>query len=236
MKRSAVAMTCLLVVGSAPAMALPQAHEHGHQQEAYVPDRQEERDRDAWSKPEQVLDFVGVEEGDTVADMFAARGYFSWFLAHRIGSEGTLYAERGNDSMRRRVAEGDLQGVTQVVFVQRPDEIPPESLDAALAVRAYHLERDWQTYLEGLYRGMKPGGTVGIVELRLGRPRGHDWDTHRLGEETVIEQFESVGFVFAESSDILRQEGDDYSAFRGGERHEADRMLLKFRKPGSDGE
>jgi len=235
MKRSVVvALTCLLAVGTTVVLALPQGHEHGQQEEEeYVPDREEEKDRDRWSKPEQVLDFVGVEEGDIVADLFAARGYYSWFLANRTGSEGRLYAERGNESMRRRVAEGDLHGVTDVVFVQRPDEIPAGSLDAAVAIRAYHLERDWETYLQGLYQAMKPGGTVGVVELRLGEPRGHDWDTHRLGEETVIEQFETVGFEFVESSDILRQEGDDYSEFRGGERHMADRMLLKFRRPAS---
>lgn len=236
MKRSVVVvLTCLLALGSGLALALPQEDgQQEQQEEEYIPSREEEKDRDPWSRPEEVLDFVGVEEGDTVADLFAARGYYSWFLADRIGPEGTLYAERGNESMRRRVEEGDLQGLAEFVFVQRPGEIPAGSLDAAVAIRAYHLERDWETYLQDLYRAMKPGAAIGVVELRLGQPRGHDWDTHRLGEETVIEQFETVGFEFVESSDILRQEGDDYSEFRGGERHMADRMLLKFRKPAGE--
>ena len=73
---------------------------------------------------------------------------------------------------------------------------------------------------------------MGVEEVRLGQDYGHDMETHRMGEKTVIEEFQKNGFDYVGSSDILYNPSDPHTDFMEGQRHTADRMLLKFSKPG----
>ncbi len=208
---------------SGQAAAVAGEHEHGA-------DRQE---RDAYSKPEEVYDFLGIEAGDVVVDLMAGGGYNTVRLAERVGPEGRVIAERGSDELRARVADGDLAALGNIEFVDDLAQIPDGSVDAVLAVRAYHLFPDVPATLAQLNRMLRPGGVVGIVEVRLNRPEGHDMQTHRMGEQTVISDMQEAGFEFVGSSDILRRDDDDYTVYvpEGRARFMTDRMLLKFRKP-----
>src|SRR5574339_142475 len=51
-----------------------------------------ERDLDATRKPAEVLSFYGVKRGDKVADIYAARGYYTAILSQAVGPEGVVYS------------------------------------------------------------------------------------------------------------------------------------------------
>lgn len=188
--------------------------------------------RAPWSKPYEVYEFVGIEEGDVVLDLLAGGGYNTLKVAEVVGPEGKVLAERARPEFQSQVAEGEVEPAAPVEFVAF-DELEPNSVDAILAIRAYHIWEDVEEPLGVLYEALRPGGVVGVVELRLGQETGHDMELHRLGEQTVIDDWEGAGFEFVESSDILRVEDDDYTVFvpEGKQRYQTDRMLMKFRKP-----
>src|SRR5216117_912185 len=52
----------------------------------------EERALDAGRKPEEVLKFFGVKPGDKVADIIAARGYYTAILSQVVGEKGVVYS------------------------------------------------------------------------------------------------------------------------------------------------
>lgn len=219
----------LVVVLGMPVLALPQ--QQGEDSEKVVITwRADEKSRDPHSKPEAVYDFLGIGEGNQVADILAGGGYNTYLLSRRVGPSGRVYAERASSGLRARLKEGDLKGATNVVVVDSLSQLPTGTLDAVVMVRAYHLFQEYEAALAELYRALTPGGTVGIVEVRLNKSRGHDMQSHRMGEETVIEQLTEAGFEYVAQSDLLRRENDDYTIFRQGERHMTDRMLMKFRK------
>src|SRR5258706_15844340 len=57
------------------------------------PERPEdERALDAGRKPEEVLKFFGVKVGDKVADIMAARGYYTTILSQVVGPQGIVYS------------------------------------------------------------------------------------------------------------------------------------------------
>src|SRR6188508_255771 len=49
-------------------------------------------DREAWQKPDQVMDALHVAEGTTVVDLGAGGGWFTLRLARRVGPNGRVYA------------------------------------------------------------------------------------------------------------------------------------------------
>lgn len=189
----------------------------------------ETTDRDAWSKPSEVYAFVGVEPGDVVVDLMSGGGYNATRLADLVGAEGEVIAQGGNEDLVVAVESGEAPSNIRVVGDLA--EVGDAEADALIAVRAYHLFPDVPATLAELMRVLKPGAVIGIVEVRLNQEHGHDMTSHRMGEQTVVEDMEAAGFEYVDSSDLLRVEGDDYTSFRAGERHMADRMLLKFRKP-----
>ncbi len=57
--------------------------------------------RDAWQKPKDVVERLGITPGSRVADLGAGGGYFTWHLASAAGPQGRVYAvdidETGED-------------------------------------------------------------------------------------------------------------------------------------------
>ena len=189
-------------------------------------------ERDEYSKPFEVYEFLGIEAGNTVVDLLAGGGYNAERIAHVVGSEGLVIVDRGREEFQARTVDGDLADFN-FQFVGDVAEIEDATADVIVAVRAYHLFEDVPAKLADLSRALKPGGVVGVVELRTNTEEGHDMDTHRVGEQTVIADFEAAGFEFVEESDLLRRDDDDYTVYRveGRQRYQSDRLLLKFRKP-----
>lgn len=206
-----------------------EAADHDHEE---LPDRSTETARDEGSHPQVVMDFVGVKAGDRVADVFAGNGYYTYLLSERVGPDGRVYAQGYSPGLMGRVARGDLAESTNVTLVDSLSDLPEDGVDHVLIVRGYHLFEDPSGLFDALHRALAPGGTVGVVELRLGVDRGHDMETHRMGDRTVIEDFTNAGFEFVEASEALRNPEDDHTEFWEGRRHLADRMLLKFAEPG----
>jgi predicted methyltransferase len=62
-----------------------------------------ERALDAARKPNEVLAFYGVKKGDKVADIWAARGYYTAILSQVVGPQGVVYS--ANPSSRPEFAE-----------------------------------------------------------------------------------------------------------------------------------
>lgn len=197
-----------------------------------VPNRAGETARDAGSRPREVFDFVGIERGDAVADIFAGTGYNTYLLSERVGPDGRVYAQGYRPGLVSRIERGDLADAGNVVLVDSLSELPAGELDHAIIVRGYHLFEDPAPLFDALHRTLEPGGTIGVVEVRLGQPRGHDMETHRMGEQTVIDQFTEAGFEYLGASEVLRNPEDDHTGFWEGRRHLSDRMLLKFAEPG----
>jgi len=192
-------------------------------------------DRDHFSKPDEVYAFLGIGAGGRVVDVMSGGGYNAERLALLVGVTGFVVADGGSEEFRARLDEGgDLAATDNIRFVDELPQLEDGSVDAVVAVRAYHLFPDVPASLAELHRALVPGGVVGVVEVRLNQGEGHDMASHRVGEGTVIDDLVAAGFEYVGESDILKRADDDYAVFiqPGKTRFMTDRMLLKFRKPG----
>ena len=133
----------------------------------------ESPDRDAWQKPEQIMDALGIAEGSKVADIGPGAGWFTIRLARRVGPNGLIYAEDVQRQMleatRRRVGREGLKNVETRLGTSTDPNLPPQALDAILLVDTYPELDDRVTFLRNLAAALKPSGRIGVVNYKPGQ-------------------------------------------------------------------
>jgi SAM-dependent methyltransferase len=132
-------------------------------------------DREAWQKPDEIMDVLGIADGAAVADIGAGAGWFTIRLARRVGPNGVVYAQDVQPQMlaaiRRRVSREGLQNVETRLASDRSPNLPTRALDAVLVVDVYSSVEGVGrvAFLRNLAAALKPGGRIGVVEYRPGR-------------------------------------------------------------------
>jgi SAM-dependent methyltransferase len=150
-------------------------------------------DREAWQKPEQIMDALGVAEGSVVADIGAGAGWFTIQLARRVGPNGRVYAQDVQrqmlEAIRRRVAREGLQNVQTRLGEGSVSNLPQRTFDAILVVDVYDAVAEPVPFLRNLATALKPGGRLGIVNYKPGRGGpGPGPDEGVRVESTSVEQ------------------------------------------------
>ena len=201
---------------------------------------QNERALDASRKPEEVLKFYGVKSGDKVADIFAARGYYTAILSHVVGPQGVVYSANPNarpewtDRYKKpqfanvRVIDGSLDAVA----------LPQDgSLDFVLIHLNYHdLTPEVRTAMNKRILGsLKRGGVYGVVDHSAIDGSGNEVTKtlHRIDKALVVKEVTATGFVLAGEGQMLRRPEDTRDFNVNKERDQDDRFVLRFEKPKS---
>jgi ubiquinone/menaquinone biosynthesis C-methylase UbiE len=143
----------------------------------------EEDGRQQQLQRERVIGSLGIQPGDTVADIGAGTGFYTSQLAAAVGPTGTVWATDVNptlvDFLVQRMAQPkhDPHGVVRPVENAWDDiQLPPESLDLALisnvGLSLYpNLASSNISISESIYRAIAPGGRLVIIEGRISGPR-----------------------------------------------------------------
>lgn len=166
-------------------------------------------DRDAWQRPDEVMDALGIAEGSVVADVGAGGGWFTIRLARRVGPNGKVYAEDIQHEMleaiRRRVErEGLSKRVEPKPGTAVDPGLPPGVLDAALIVDTYHEMDQPVALLKNLARSLKPNGRIGIVNFtKEGGGPGPAME-ERVDPERVIRDASAAGLRVIARPSFLR--------------------------------
>ena len=201
--------TAALVVGAVLAL-LPLDAQEGRDRRLFPPEELgvlEGPDRDAWQKPELVMDALRIGEGSVVADLGAGGGWFTVRLARRVGPNGLVYAQDVQPQMleaiRRRVAREGLDNVRRVQGERTDPKLPASSLDAVLIVDAYYEFPDPAALLRQVERALRPGGRVGIINFSQKGGGPGPLLSERVPEERVIEQAQRAGLKLIGREEFL---------------------------------
>ena len=164
-------------------------------------------DRDAYQRPEQVMDALGIADGARVADLGAGGGYFTIRLARRVGPNGKVYAEDVQqemlESIKRRI---DREQLTNVETVRGTFDDPrlPAGLDAVLIVDTFNAFERPITVLQRVRESLKTGGRVGIIEYnKNGHGPGPAMED-RIDPDVVINAARQAGLRLARRETFLR--------------------------------
>ena len=164
-------------------------------------------DRDAWQRPDQVMDELGIGEGSVVADLGAGGGWFTIRLAHRVGPNGRVFAEdvqrQMKEAISRRVAREGLTNV-KTILGTASDPMLPAPVDAVLIVDAYSEMEDPVVLLRNVAASLKPGGGIGIINFKKdGHGPGPEMNG-RVDPERVIKDASAAGLALLSRPAFLR--------------------------------
>lgn len=212
-----------------------------------------DRNRDASRKPAEVLEFIGIEPGMIVLDMFSGGGYYTELISYVVGDQGRVIAQDNaaylnfvGDEFENRYLGGRLANAEVLMAENNELELEPDSLDAIMLVLSFHdlyyeaPESGWPAFdipafLAELHSGLRAGGIVGIVDHYAadGAPSDTGGTTHRIDPAIVVAVMTEAGFELDGQSDILRNPSDDYekAVFDAEVRGKTDRFVMRFRKP-----
>lgn len=188
----------------------------------------EEKARDAARNPVETLEFLGVQPGDTVVEIWPGGGWYTQILAPYLRAGGGTLIAAGFDPNRSEgaaramqnfndkfVANPDLYGTVEVTVLSAESTGIAEAgtADVVLTFRNVH---NWMGsgYAEkafaDAYTALKPGGILGVVEHRLPSAEVQD-PTAASGyvhQDYVIAMAEEAGFVLEASSEINANPAD----------------------------
>jgi SAM-dependent methyltransferase len=162
----------------------------------------ESPDREAWQKPDLIMDALGIADGAVVADMGAGGGWFTIRLARRVGPNGLVYAqdiqELMIDAVSRQVQRENLRNVRTVLGTESDPNLP-RGLDAVLIVNAFH-EMDSPdrpevivTLLKNIAGALKPQGRIGVVDFTAGDGGPGPVAAERVDPERIIRTAAAAG-------------------------------------------
>ncbi|MDR2878057.1 MAG: methyltransferase [Chromatiales bacterium] len=230
----------------------------------------ENKARDVYRHPLETLQWFGLRDDMTVVEISPGNGWYTEIIAPFVKDSGKYYAagfdpnssvdflrkgaQRFNEKLK---ASPKLYGEVTTTVLAPPDQMdiaPAGSADLVLTFRNVH---NWLAagtaadVFTAMYRALKPGGTLGVVEHRAAaeKPLDPKAASGYVAEEQVMALAKEAGFEFVDRSEINANPADtkDYAegvwtlppTLRLGDKDrehylaigESDRMTLKFVKP-----
>jgi ubiquinone/menaquinone biosynthesis C-methylase UbiE len=161
----------------------------------------EDPERDAYQKPHEVMTALDLKAGETVADIGAGSGYFTFRLAAHVGDKGTVWAVDVSPEMilhlNRRVRDAGAWNVRTILAPPDDPLLADASVDRFLIVDTWHHIEDQAGYLTLMKKMLRPGGQVVMIdfqkkELPVGPPL-----SIKIAREDLIRQMEDAGFRLA---------------------------------------
>ena len=168
--------------------------------------------RGALERSGALVDSLGLQPGDTVADVGTGAGHLLPYILKRIGSSGTIFAEdifpEFLDKVRKRIAAAGWRNVHPVLGTERDPKLPANQLDAAILLDTYHHLNYPQAMMRGVRRALKPDGRVFIVDYYRSRANPsaslEEVRRHiRLDRDDVVKEIEPQGFKLTKQWDHM---------------------------------
>ena len=164
-----------------------------------------ERDgREVYSKRDQTVKLCQIKPGDAVADIGAGTGFMTMLFAKAVGEKGKVYAvDIAKNFLKHIDEDAEKQGyknIETVLCTQDSAELPPASVDVVYICDVYHHFEFPQKTLNSIYRAMRPGASLYLIDFERIPGKTSDWiNNHvRAGKEVFKKEVEASGLEFVE--------------------------------------
>jgi ubiquinone/menaquinone biosynthesis C-methylase UbiE len=201
------------------AVAVPQVAEKANEGyktkegRATVAKNQIDPAREARQRPRDIVDQLGLQPGQSVADIGTGPGFMLPYLSHAVGDKGTVYAEDIQpeflDQAKTRVNTMALKNVKFVLGNDTDPTLPANTLSGVLILDVYHHFDYPEAMLSHVRDSLVSDGKLVIVEYykRRGAMPNGDPDRAiehiRLDEDNLIREVVANGFKVIDQHELV---------------------------------
>jgi predicted methyltransferase len=167
-----------------------------------------------------LVSHLGLGGGSIIADIGAGNGRDTWVFAEIVGETGKVFAEEIDEdkvkSLKDSAEEKNLAQVIALLGSSASPCLPPDSVDLVYMNRVYHHFAKPREMLRGIWRSLRPGGYLVVIDQRRGtlrdwvpryeREKRHYW----IAETTVVREAREEGFIFTECAEEFWHEEDPF--------------------------
>jgi len=181
------------------------AHYMGHQGMGWLnrPSRISEE------KPDLTVENLSLKPDDVVADIGAGSGYFSSRIAQQV-PQGKVYAVDIQPEMLQAIAtlkeKQQIDNIETVLGSEDSPNLPPNSIDLAFMVDAYHEFAYPREMMSGIVEALKPGGRVVLLEYRKENPMIMIKPLHKMTQKQVKKELKAVGLKWQATKQFLPEQ------------------------------
>jgi SAM-dependent methyltransferase len=162
-------------------------------------------ERASWQKPEEVVKALALEGRETVADVGAGSGYFTFRISRAL-PKGKVYATDVDPEMVRHIHRKVLtQHVSnvEVALAHSNDPGIPPGTDVAFVCDVIHHVADRHAWLKKGFDELRPGGKFVVIEFKEGKlPQGPP-ESMKIPKTKLIGMVEAAGFKLASDDPTL---------------------------------
>ena len=167
----------------------------------YRPERTES------DKPDELLDLLGLKEGDVVADIGAGPGYFSLRAAARVGRTGRVFAVDVQpemiDGLKMMMKRFGHENIVPILGTVDDPKLPIDGVDHVLIVMAYHEFSHPVEMMRHVRNALKRDGQMLIVEYKAENPASRVDPLHKMSEAEIMKEIPALGFTRDRVIDIV---------------------------------
>lgn len=157
----------------------------------------ERENREDEEAPSRAINALELAPNAVIADIGAGSGYYSFRIAPKVPLGRVMAVDiqpEMMDFLKKRAAELKIMNVVPHLGTVSGLDLPEKSLDAALMVDAYHEFSEPAEMLESLFKSLKPGGRIFLLEYRAEDAEVPIKQLHKMSEAQARLEFESAGF------------------------------------------
>ncbi|QDT12986.1 class I SAM-dependent methyltransferase [Planctomycetes bacterium K23_9] len=170
--------------------------------------RFEVESREVYQARDAVMAACDVKPGDAVADVGAGTGLYTRLFSKAVGDSGKVYAvdisPKFVQHLDAQIKEAGNKNITTVLCTSKSTMLPPSSVDLVYVCDTYHHFEFPAATLASIYRALKPGGRLVVIDFDRIEGKSRDWlITHvRAGKATFRDEIKSAGFSLKKDVDI----------------------------------
>jgi ubiquinone/menaquinone biosynthesis C-methylase UbiE len=182
--------------------------------------RFESEARDVYAKRRELTRAVGLQPGDSVADIGAGTGLFTFLFAEEVGAKGTVFAvDIGPAFIKYIDKQAKRRGYERVVktVLNTPDstDLPTGSIDVAFICDTYHHFDQPQKMLASIHRALRPAGKLVIIDFDLHQNSGEFVKQRaRAPKEVYFHEITAAGFELIDTKSPPTIKDNFYAEFR----------------------
>ena len=166
----------------------------------------ERSDRAAWQKPDEVIAALDLRGTETVMDLGAGSGYFTFRLAQALPRGRVIAADIEPEMIRHihhKVMTESVRNV-EAMLIEPADPTPPNDVDLIFVCDVLHHVPDRPAWLAKITHAMQPGAKLVLIEFKEGDLLEGPPESVKIPRDDLVALVTQAGLVLtSEQADLL---------------------------------